>query len=156
MFLLFCMFHLSPGAAQLCIAASRAEREKNRYSSFGFASVREALGGIELAPPLSEALTFCAAVAPLITEGLKGNPRQVKRFLNAFLLRKQLSSVARLEGMRDDVLVKLMIVEYTNPDVFTQLFNWQAVQAGFPRELAAMEKAVEEKPENLEEILRAN
>ena len=155
MVLLFCTLHLSSEEGQVCITASKAERERNRYSSFGFASVRQALGGVELKLPLSEALTFCAAAAPLITEGLKGNPRQVKRFLNAFLLRKQLSSVARLQDIRDDVLVKLMILEYTNPDLFTQLFNWQAGQAGFPKELAAMETAVEKKPENLEDTLRS-
>ncbi len=156
MVLLFCTFHLSSEEGQVCITASKAERDRNRYSSFGFASVRQALGGVELKPPLSDALTFCAAAAPLITEGLKGNPRQVKRFLNAFLLRKQLSSVARLQDIRDDVLVKLMILEYTNPDLFTQLFNWQSGQAGFPKELAAMETAVEKKPENLEETLRSH
>lgn len=155
MVLLFCNLHLSSEEGQVCITASKAERDRNRYSSFGFASVRQALGGIELKLPLSEALTFCAAAAPLITEGLKGNPRQVKRFLNAFLLRKQLSSVARLQDIRDDVLVKLMILEYTNPDLFTQVFNWQARQAGFPKELAAMETAVEKKPENLEDTLRS-
>lgn len=154
MVLLFAGFHLSPERAQLCITASRTARDKNRYSSFGFADVRAALGGGELDPSLSEALTFCSAVAPLITEGLKGNPRQVKRFLNAFLLRKQLSVVARLQGIRDDVLVKLMILEYTREDLFKQLFNWQAEQSGFPKELAAMETAIDKKVENFEELFR--
>ena len=45
-----------------------------------------------------------------------------------------------------------MILEYAKPDLFTQLFNWQAEQAGFPKELAAMETAIEKKPENLEEV----
>jgi hypothetical protein len=154
MVLLFALFHLSADKAQACITASRIAREKNRYGAFGFADVREALGGGELIPSFSEALTFCSAAAPLITEGLKGNPRQVKRFLNAFLLRKQLSTVARLQGIQDDVLVKLMILEYTKEDLFKQLFKWQAEQAGFPKELAAMEASTEMKAENLEEILR--
>jgi hypothetical protein len=154
MVLLFAVFHLTLEWAQLCIIASRTARDKNRYSSFGYADVRAALGGAELHPSLSEALTFCSAVAPLITEGLKGNPRQVKRFLNAFLLRKQLSIVARLQGIRDEVLVKLMILEYTREDLFKQLFKWQAEQSGFPKELAAMETAIDGKVENLEEIFR--
>ena len=154
MVLLFALFHLSADKAQACVTASRIAHEKNRYSAFGFADVRQALGGGELASSFTDALTFCSAAAPLISEGLKGNPRQVKRFLNAFLLRKQLSTVARLQGIQDDVLVKLMILEYTKEDLFKQLFNWQAEQAGFPKELAAMEAATEKKPENLEEILR--
>ena len=154
MVLLFALYLLPSENAQRCIAASREARKKNRYGAFGFADVREALGGGELDPTLSEALTFCAAAAPLISEGLKGNPRQVKRFLNAFILRKKLSDVAGLQGIRDNVLVKLMILEYTKEELFRQLFTWQAEQAGFPKELAAMEAAIE-KNENIEEAFRA-
>ena len=73
---------------------------------------------------------------PLITEGLKGNPRQVKRFLNALFLRKELARVANLTNLKDDVLVKLMILEYTSEKRFRQLHEWQAPQDGHPRELA--------------------
>ena len=68
----------------------------------------------------------------MIADGLKGNPRQVKRFLNALLLRRQLARVARLEkAIRTDVLVKLMVLEYTyEPDRFTELFNDLGVSDG--------------------------
>jgi hypothetical protein len=68
----------------------------------------------------------------------------VKRFLNAFTLRKKLAKVARLENIKDEVLVKLMILEYTNDELFLELFKLQARQAGFPVELAGLEKAVAE------------
>jgi hypothetical protein len=70
---------------------------------------------------------------------LKGNPRQVKRFLNALLLRKELARVAKLDHIRDDVLVKLMILEYAHSELFTQLFIWQSQQNGYPKELEQIE-----------------
>jgi hypothetical protein len=59
-----------------------------------------------------------------MADGLKGNPRQAKRFLNALMLRRELASVAGLENtIRTDKLVKLMILEYVEPDLFVDLFN---------------------------------
>ena len=60
----------------------------------------------------------------------------MKRFLNAFLLRKQLAQVASLEDIRDDVLIKLMILEYAHLDRFRELFDWQSVDNGFPQSAA--------------------
>ena len=75
----------------------------------------------------------------MITEGLKGNPRQVKRFLNAFVLRKQLAEVAKLTHVRDEVLVKLMVLEYGHPEQYGQLYEWQASAEGFPEEIQILE-----------------
>ena len=69
---------------------------------FGYASAIETLkknGNPTLPDDFVHALTFCAHASPLITEGLKGNPRQVKRFLNAFILRKKLAQVAKLANI---------------------------------------------------------
>ena len=140
MSLLFCGLYLGKDDADRCIAQSHKDRMANRYSAFGFAKVKETLSK-EPDGSLSESLIFSATAAPLIAKGLEGNPRQVKRFLNAFILRKKLASVARLSHVKDDVLVKLMILEYTNDSLFRDLFAKQASQAGFPLELAALEKA---------------
>jgi len=48
--------------------------------------------------------------------------------LNALLLRKELARVAKLDHIRDAVLIKLMILEYVHPDLFAQLFGWQSQQ----------------------------
>ena len=142
MTLLFCQRHLSEADFGVCLTSCEANRTKNRYASFGYAGVRASLGGNDLKPELTQTLAFVAAAAPLITDGLKGNPRQVKRFLNALLLRKELARVAKLDNIRDDVLVKLMILEYVHTDLFTQLFTWQAQQNGHPKEIAELEAAL--------------
>jgi predicted KAP-like P-loop ATPase len=141
MSLLFCRLYLGEADADRCINQSKKEREANRYSAFGYAKVKETLGK-EPSASLSESLTFSSAAAPLIADGLEGNPRQVKRFLNAFILRKKLAAVAKLDHIKDDVLVKLMILEYTNDELFRELFTLQSRQAGFPAEIIALEKAV--------------
>lgn len=140
--LLFCQRHLTSAEATVCVRTCAQERAKNRYGTFGYTAVKAALTRADLGPALSGALTLCASAAPLMADGLKGNPRQVKRFLNALLLRKELASVAQLANVRDDVLVKLMILEYTDEERFLELFGWQARQNGHSDELAKLEAAL--------------
>ena len=143
MALLFCHKHLGSCHFKDCLAKCNANRVANRYRTFGFGEVQSLLGNDLVQGDLAAALQFCSTAAPAISEGLKGNPRQVKRFLNAFLLRKQLAQVARLEDIRDDVLIKLMILEYSHLDRFRELFEWQSVDNGFPKALGELEADLE-------------
>lgn len=145
MVLLFCERYLGPEPYEHVLSACHEQRTENRYSVFGSAAVKAALTKAEAGEPseeLSKALTFCAAVAPLITEGLKGNPRQVKRFLNAFVMRKKLAEVANLDNIDDAVLVKLMLLEYVKPSRFRELYDWQASQKGHPEQVVKLEGAI--------------
>jgi hypothetical protein len=147
MALLFCQTHLADELFAKTLAACDQQRSANRYAVFGYAAVQEAMKrNGSPAPPenLGKSLAFCAAAAPLVTEGLKGNPRQVKRFLNAFVLRKKLAEVAKLTNIDDAVLVKLMILEYSQENRFRQLFDWQAAQDGHPEEIVRLEKVLRE------------
>ena len=142
MVLLFCLRDLQEKDAKRCLAACDSLRTQNRYSIFGYRNVKDVLGEDEVPTSLSHSLTFCATAAPLITEGLKGNPRQVKRFLNAFTLRKQLAEVAKLEHILDEVLVKLMVLEYGHPREYRQLYEWQTAAGGFPKQIQVLESKV--------------
>ena len=142
MVLLFCKKDLDEGKWNRCQEAYKRHRSQDRYSVFGYGSVREAVDGSGLPTELSRSLTFCAVAAPLITEGLKGNPRQIKRFLNAFMLRKKLAKIASLANVKDDVLVKLMVLEYGHLSEFRQLYDWQASQEGSPVQIQSLEKAL--------------
>lgn len=145
MALLFCQLHLSKDFFHKAVDACNVQRAANQYMVFGYSAVEAAVcgrGPMPLPDDLAKALTFSACAAPLITEGLKGNPRQVKRFLNAFVLRKKLAQVANLKNISDDVLVKLMILEYSHEKKFRQLYDWQAEQSGVPAEIIQFEQAV--------------
>jgi len=144
MSLLFCQRHLTDQRLADCLTAAEALRQQNRYSAFGYLNIQAVFKDEACPEELSNAISFCASAAPLITEGLKGNPRQVKRFLNAFILRKELATVAKLTHIRNDVLIKLMILEYTSPRQFLQLYDWQVAQDGCPEQLIQLESTKEE------------
>jgi len=140
MAMLFCQQLLEKTEFDRLHQALESHRQRDMYSVFGYGAIEATLGS--LPPELSSSLTFCALTAPLITEGLKGNPRQVKRFLNAFILRKKLAEIAKLTHIKDATLVKLMVLEYVRPDQFNQLFNWQSTQDGLPVEIQLLEKVL--------------
>lgn len=144
MTLLFCHRELEQDLFSKCVTKCEEAREKNRYSVFGYADVEKTIGNENLPDNLAQSLIFCSHASPLITEGLKGNPRQIKRFLNALMLRKELASVAKLSNIRDDVLVKLMVLEYAHLQEFLKLFNWQQSQDGFPEQIKEWEISIKE------------
>jgi GTPase SAR1 family protein len=147
--LLFCQRDLPEVQFQRCIVRCEEERGKNRYRSFGYGDVKSALASDPIPKALEDALTFSAGAASLITEGLKGNPRQVKRFLNAYLLRKKLAFVAQLGGIRDDVLIKLMLLEYAEEKRFRELYALQAAENGHPKLLQQLEAGDGKEVENV-------
>jgi hypothetical protein len=69
------------------------------------------------------ALTQLRNVQPhvlLLAQGLKGNPRQIKRFLNILELRQRLADANAL-SIRADILIKLLVIEYTWRDFFSNV-----------------------------------
>jgi len=141
MSLLFCQKLMAKEEFVKVIDGANSFRDENRYSVFSKGAIGS-IQGIDINEDLDRSLTFCNQGAPLITEGLKGNPRQIKRFLNAYWLRTRLAEVAKLSEMKDGILVKLMILEYSKPRQFEQLFNWQASQSGCPAEIVKMESII--------------
>jgi predicted CopG family antitoxin len=125
-------------------------RKKNRYTIFGLADMIPMLDATEKSV-LEKSIGLIASLAPVITEGLNGNPRQIKRFMNTFLLRRKLADVANIKDIRVDILAKLMVLEYSFPDLFIELYQWQATSKGFAAKLAKIEKAASEGKPIIEE-----
>jgi hypothetical protein len=137
--LLFAKRNLDSDDFKLCLAHCETRRAANRFGPFGLSDIREALKNRSAPAGLKESLSFTAGAAHLITENLKGNPRQVKRLLNAFILRRKLASVAKMETLRDDVLLKLMLLEYSNEGRFRELARWHEEQNATPQQIRDME-----------------
>lgn len=114
-------------------------RSKDMFTPLTGGVIAEFLGG-QVPEELRAQLLWSNAVARPLTEGLKGNPRQVKRMLNAMLLRRRLAKVADLE-IRDEVLAKLMVLEYSHNERFLDLNGWQAASDGKPSQLRKLEEA---------------
>ena len=89
------------------------------------------------------ALLISEQIGPLLAAGTRGNPRQVKRFLNTLLLRQE-SARARgfVEDVKLPVLAKLLLAERFSPRVFDQIATLAATAPdGICPELSALENA---------------
>lgn len=117
----------------------KSKRSRNFYSPYQFESIKAVLGKGKINNELEKQLTWSSSIAHVITEGLKGNPRQVKRMLNMLLLRKKLAEVANIE-IKDEILAKIMVLEYSHLQRFYELNEWQATEDGHPAKLIKLEK----------------
>jgi len=88
-----------------------------------------------------EALMLAKQISPMINDGTAGNPRQIKRFLNSLMLRKQ---IAEARGFGSEinlnVLAKIMLAENFNKDFYRHLNSWTSISLdGKSRELHELE-----------------
>lgn len=119
-------------------------RLRNKYSAFGLSNFEKILEEGEFRKVKDSVITIPSLV-PLITNSLYGNPRQIKRFLNTYTIRKRLAEVASLQSFNDAVLAKMMILEYSEPKLFKKLFEWQISQDGMPKEITEIESICKDK-----------
>jgi predicted KAP-like P-loop ATPase len=122
------------------IAASR-ERLKRPWQTgpIDFAFIKESLG--EKAGEAHNMLALSDQIGPILAGGARGNPRQIKRFLNSLLLRQQM---AEARGFGADVklpvLAKLMLAERFLPRLFEQIAMTSAIHPnGICETLAPLE-----------------
>jgi hypothetical protein len=103
-------------------------------------AVEKAMG--RLTPAVQSAISLSQQVGRILAEGAKGNPRQIKRFLNSLLLRY---AIADARGFAEDiqrpVLAKLMLAERFMPRMFERLSDRAAAsEGGRVRALAELER----------------
>jgi predicted KAP-like P-loop ATPase len=113
-------FGETDAAFEKLVSAAREQLKRPWTGSvLDAATVKGALGAQE--NRAHNALMLSAQIAPILASGTRGNPRQIKRFLNTLLLR-QASAEAR--GFGDEVklpvLAKLMLAERFLTRVFDQ------------------------------------
>lgn len=123
------------------ISAAR-ERLKRPWENAGLdaATVKVALG--TKADKANNALALSDQIGPILASGAKGNPRQIKRFLNTLLLRER---TATARGFGADitlpVLAKLMLAERFIPRLFEQIAFVAAIHPkGICEDLEVLEK----------------
>lgn len=138
---LYCEKHLEDDEIRKCISKYVEQQIDNRYAPLTKKAILS--GNISKESEkqrLGEDLGICETIAPAVTEILKGNPRQIKRFLNAFELRLQLAEKSHIDDIQRDVLAKLMVLEYSHPAQYRQLYDWQVASDGYPKQLRILEK----------------
>ena len=157
MSLLFCKQHLEEQLFETIHQAFITSRSQDITGTFSLQQIQETATNNTIALPetLTQELTWCSVIAPTLGDILKGNPRQTKRLLNALVLRRKLADAAHLENLSNQVLVKLMLLQYLRPRLFAQLYKWQATQNGLPQEINTLEEWAQsdnpEVPETIEQ-----
>lgn len=65
-------------------------------------------------------------IRKIASHTLKGNPRQIKRFLNTFILKRKLSKMYYGDDLDMCIMAKLLILHKLNPELFNQLNVWNS------------------------------
>ena len=104
-------------------------------------SINELIKGA-VSPSIREAILHSSQIYRVLADGTKGNPRQIKRFLNAMLLRKK---IADARGFGNQIklphLAKIMLAEQFHPVFFDQIATVvQKASDGRPEELGLLEE----------------
>ncbi|WP_052573343.1 P-loop NTPase fold protein [Haloferula sp. BvORR071] len=152
MSLLFLKKHLPDSTFDGLLVQYSEFLSRERYSSFPLDEPLQALPEGPQKSELIESVRLVEACSDAITDGLKGNPRQIKRFLNAYWLRRKFGNVAGLSHIKNHVLVKLMVLEYISSERFDDLYALHRLTPdGTVEVLRAIESATS--PDELDEKL---
>lgn len=90
---------------------------------------------------LNSSFVLAQQIAPILADGTKGNPRQIKRFLNTLLVRQAIANARGFgDQIKQPILAKLMLAERYQPDFYEHI-SMQAMNAhdGKVSDLAVLE-----------------
>jgi predicted KAP-like P-loop ATPase len=133
-----------PGYEELIKTARERLKRPWKSSPLDAAAVTAAFGAN--ASKVHNALMLSDQIGPILAGGAKGNPRQIKRFLNALLLRQRTADARGFGGeISLPVLAKLMLAERFLPGLFDQIATLAVTEPqGRCVDLAALEGFLEE------------
>ncbi|WP_316355211.1 Qat anti-phage system ATPase QatA [Devosia sp.] len=106
--------------------------------------IKKALGA-KYNADTARAVALADQISPILASGTKGNPRQVKRFVNALNLRLKISQARGFgDAIKPDVLAKVMLAEFFLPISIFEHIALSAANAtdGKCDELALIERHV--------------
>lgn len=148
--LLFAELRLSAEDFKRVLTEANANRAASGLSvAFNFGIAAKVFG--DKAPPkeLTDDLAWAADITPVLGSSLRGNPRQLKRFLNNLLL-KHRSAARRKVDLKLPVLAKLMVLEDQFNTDFQKLFDWEMAADGRSPELGQAEDHARATVESIE------
>jgi hypothetical protein len=136
--LLIAEIHLSPEDFTKVVAEADRNRVVNGLAvAFNAGIAGDVLDDIP--PPMATDLAWAANIMPVLGASLRGNPRQLKRFLNNLML-KHRSAARRKVELKLPELAKLMVLEDQYNSDFQKLFDWQIAADGPSPQLAEAEE----------------
>jgi hypothetical protein len=137
--LLFAGLRLDSAEMEQLRRAAHDRRVDGQFAvAMNYGIARDTLGTV--GQELESDFAIVNRIAPTLSRGLRGNPRQLKRFLNTLLLRLE-TARRRSVALDPEILARLMVLEVVAPKEFQGLFDWQLAQDGAPDELRVAEPA---------------
>ena len=102
------------------------DKKKEDFEKFKIDSVCKSFSETEcIHEKIVESLSIANQLAFVLSNGLHGNPRQCKRFLNSMYMRLQMASYKRKQLDRK-ILAKIMMLEYIKPRIFNKIAEMAA------------------------------
>lgn len=140
----------SEGFKKLILLAREHLKRPWTSGSLDISAVKKALGAE--GEQIKDALVFSDQIGSVLASGSRGNPRQIKRFLNTLLLRQK---IAEARGFGSDIsvptLAKLMLAERFLQRFFDQIAHIAANNSnGKCADLKLLESAARGKNEIIE------
>jgi len=127
--------------AKVLAAAQRLRRSGDLTVACNLGIVRDALDGAPLPAEAEKDFGLIAQIVGPLTSGLNGNPRQIKRFLNSFNLRRRTADRRQID-IDQAVLAKLTVLEYVKDARFREIHEWQLRGGGIPSEISGLEASL--------------
>lgn len=124
------------GKVQEC--ATKCDKKSLLEVRFNRGIAQAVLGNLDR--KVEENLDLAQRIGPVLVDGLNGNPRQCKRFLNTLVIRVGMANSRGIE-LSSGVLAKLMLLEHFRPETFRALGGLSAEQGGGVAELRFLEEA---------------
>jgi hypothetical protein len=125
-------------------------QEKKKENPLEFTITMEILREYDesIATRLNESLVLSKQLSGILTQGLNGNPRQCKRFLNTLDMRQKMAKYKNVT-LKSNVLAKIMEVEYFQTSLFRKMVSLLADNL-LNKELEGFETDQEDKISALE------
>lgn len=102
---------------------------ENKNGIFDWEKISPLIQNEDIKKKIQPLANFMAPVSDIIASCMEGNPRLIKRFLNAYELRTNLLEVGGLGDQKTRLaLLKLMVIERTDDKLFQELYRWQETQ----------------------------
>lgn len=92
----------------------------------------------DLAEKIKDSLLIAKQLSSVLANGLNGNPRHCKRFLNSLVMREKMASFKSIKLDRK-ILAKVMMLEYFKSPLFKKVAQLVTTEQGKPKEMEYLE-----------------
>lgn len=141
--LLFCQSFLDQETFEKIRSDFAKFVSNNKFEKYGWDNIKTIVDESKCTE-LYETIGFVSHFSSIIGTALRWNPRLIKRFLNAYEIRKSLLEVSGLATQANKfALLKLMLLEQQHINLFKTLNSWVMSNDGAENKVVALETAVE-------------